>query len=267
MLQAVRRAEMIERAAERGGRLAGQLLAYSRKQMLRPETISVYQIISATSELLAQAAGEDRAHPAGDRTGALEMPCRSRAARIGHSQPGAECARCDAGRREYHDPLPQPYGSPRLRPVRRRGLPAITFGSMSRIPAAGSHRSCGTKCSSHFLPPSRSDRAAGSVFRRSMDLPVNPAAGWIWKAASAAARPCRCSCRATGGAQPDCRRPTGRSGAGRAEPDRAGRRTRSRPSGDDLRNFGPRRLSASCGGERVRRPGASGVGLGRSICC
>ena len=33
--QAVRRAEMIERAAERGGRLAGQLLAFSRKQMLR----------------------------------------------------------------------------------------------------------------------------------------------------------------------------------------------------------------------------------------
>jgi signal transduction histidine kinase/TolB-like protein/FixJ family two-component response regulator len=56
--EAIRRAEMIERAAERGGRLAAQLLAYSRKQMLRPETISVYQIISATTELLAQAAGE-----------------------------------------------------------------------------------------------------------------------------------------------------------------------------------------------------------------
>ena len=56
--QAVQRAEMIERAAERGGRLAGQLLSFSRKQMLRPETISVYQILSATHPLLAQAAGE-----------------------------------------------------------------------------------------------------------------------------------------------------------------------------------------------------------------
>jgi signal transduction histidine kinase/TolB-like protein/CheY-like chemotaxis protein len=55
---AARRAEMIERAAERGGRLAGQLLAYSGKQMLRPETISVYRALSAVSELLAQAAGE-----------------------------------------------------------------------------------------------------------------------------------------------------------------------------------------------------------------
>jgi signal transduction histidine kinase/TolB-like protein/DNA-binding NarL/FixJ family response regulator len=54
----VRRAEMIERAAERGGRLAGQLLAFSRNQMLRPETTSVYEVISAMHELLGQAAGE-----------------------------------------------------------------------------------------------------------------------------------------------------------------------------------------------------------------
>ena len=56
--QAMRRAEMIERAAERGGRLAAQLLAFSRKQVLRPEVVSVYRVISATHELLAQAAGE-----------------------------------------------------------------------------------------------------------------------------------------------------------------------------------------------------------------
>src|ERR1700712_4018563 len=56
--QAMRRAEMIERAAERGGRLAGQLLAFSRKQMLRPEIVSVYRVLSAIHELLAQAAGE-----------------------------------------------------------------------------------------------------------------------------------------------------------------------------------------------------------------
>ena len=56
--EAVRRAEMIERAAERGGRLAGQLLAFSRNQMLRPETTSVYRVISAMHELLGQATGE-----------------------------------------------------------------------------------------------------------------------------------------------------------------------------------------------------------------
>jgi signal transduction histidine kinase/TolB-like protein/FixJ family two-component response regulator len=57
-LNSARRAEMIERSAQRGARLASQLLAYSGKQMLRPETISVYRTLSAMSELLAQAAGE-----------------------------------------------------------------------------------------------------------------------------------------------------------------------------------------------------------------
>ncbi len=36
--QAVRRAELIERAAERGGRLAGQLLAFSRSRCCSPRT-------------------------------------------------------------------------------------------------------------------------------------------------------------------------------------------------------------------------------------
>src|SRR5450432_971073 len=48
--QGIRRALLIERAAERGGRLAAQLLAFSGKQMLRPETVSVYQVISAMHE-------------------------------------------------------------------------------------------------------------------------------------------------------------------------------------------------------------------------
>ena len=54
----VRRAEMIERAAERGSRMAGQLLAFSRNQMLRPESLSAYSALSAMHELLGQAAGE-----------------------------------------------------------------------------------------------------------------------------------------------------------------------------------------------------------------
>lgn len=56
--QAIRRAEMIERAAEHGGRLASQLLAFSRKQMLRPEIVSVYLVISGMIDLLARAARE-----------------------------------------------------------------------------------------------------------------------------------------------------------------------------------------------------------------
>ena len=54
----VLRAERIERSAERGGRLAGQLLAFSRNQTLRPESLSAYSALSALYELLGQAAGE-----------------------------------------------------------------------------------------------------------------------------------------------------------------------------------------------------------------
>ena len=56
--KAIRRAEMIERAADRGSRISSQLLAFSRNQMLRPESVSAYGAVSTMHELLAQAAGE-----------------------------------------------------------------------------------------------------------------------------------------------------------------------------------------------------------------
>ena len=56
--KAIRRAKMIERSAERGGRLADQLLAFARNQILRPQSISAYDALSEIHELLAQAAGE-----------------------------------------------------------------------------------------------------------------------------------------------------------------------------------------------------------------
>jgi nitrogen-specific signal transduction histidine kinase/TolB-like protein/ActR/RegA family two-component response regulator len=56
--QSARRAELIERAAERGGRLAGQLLAFSRKQILQPENVQVHELLRGIQELLLRAAGE-----------------------------------------------------------------------------------------------------------------------------------------------------------------------------------------------------------------
>ncbi len=56
--QSIRRAELIERAAERGGRLAGQLLAFSRRQMLQPEDLLVDGLLRGMLELLLRAAGE-----------------------------------------------------------------------------------------------------------------------------------------------------------------------------------------------------------------
>lgn len=53
-----RRAQVIESMARRGGRLAAQLLAYSQKQVLCPEVLSVYGVLSDVHELLARAAGD-----------------------------------------------------------------------------------------------------------------------------------------------------------------------------------------------------------------
>lgn len=53
-----RRIAAIEIAAQRGGRLATQLLAFSRKQSLRPQTLSVYAILSEMNDLLTRAAGD-----------------------------------------------------------------------------------------------------------------------------------------------------------------------------------------------------------------
>lgn len=54
----IRRIGAIEIAAQRGGRLATQLLAFSRKQSLRPRTLSVYMILSEMNDLLSRAAGD-----------------------------------------------------------------------------------------------------------------------------------------------------------------------------------------------------------------
>jgi TolB-like protein/DNA-binding NarL/FixJ family response regulator len=52
------RATAIESAAQRGGRLASQLLAFARKQVLHPEVVSAYKVLSDLHDLLSRAAGD-----------------------------------------------------------------------------------------------------------------------------------------------------------------------------------------------------------------
>jgi TolB-like protein len=56
--QASRRAGLIEQAAERGGRLANQLLAYARQQFLQAEDIRLGPLLSELHTLMAHAAGD-----------------------------------------------------------------------------------------------------------------------------------------------------------------------------------------------------------------
>jgi two-component system, cell cycle sensor histidine kinase and response regulator CckA len=56
--RSVRKLELIELAADRGARLASQLLAFARKQALRPEPVVVSALLNDISDLLQRAAGE-----------------------------------------------------------------------------------------------------------------------------------------------------------------------------------------------------------------
>ena len=57
-IKGVRRAEIIERSAERGGRLASQLLAFARNQVLRAEVRSLVRRSFSDVQSLGQAAGD-----------------------------------------------------------------------------------------------------------------------------------------------------------------------------------------------------------------
>src|SRR5262249_10079891 len=54
----VRLVEAAQQAAERGEKLTGQLLAFSRRQKLRPETVDVTALIRGFEALLHRAVGE-----------------------------------------------------------------------------------------------------------------------------------------------------------------------------------------------------------------
>lgn len=56
--RSARKLELIELAADRGARLASQLLAFARKQALRPEPVVVSALLNDISDLLQRAAGE-----------------------------------------------------------------------------------------------------------------------------------------------------------------------------------------------------------------
>jgi PAS domain S-box-containing protein len=55
--RAIKQMQAAQRAAERGAKLIGQLLAFSRRQHLRPETVDVNAIVQGMSDLLARTIG------------------------------------------------------------------------------------------------------------------------------------------------------------------------------------------------------------------
>ena len=86
-------------AGERATHLTRQLLAFSRKQVLQPQVVSLNALLNELRKLLRPLIGEDieLTFVADPATGTREG--RSRAVRAGDHQSGGERARRDAGRR------------------------------------------------------------------------------------------------------------------------------------------------------------------------
>jgi two-component system cell cycle sensor histidine kinase/response regulator CckA len=111
----------IAQNANRAAAVVNQLLGFSRKQRLRPETLDLADTISDLTHLLGRLVGErvqleldvDPQNP--------EDPGRQVPARTGADQPGGQCPRRDAaGRRADPDEARQPLSRPAAR-TRPRG--------------------------------------------------------------------------------------------------------------------------------------------------
>lgn len=100
------RLEQIEKSAARAAELTQQLLAYSRRQPLRPRPTDLNELVLATSKLLRRTLGEDvdRVDP---RRRPVDHQCRSDAARDLASEPEPQSTRCNAERRKAADRDPQ----------------------------------------------------------------------------------------------------------------------------------------------------------------
>ena len=114
----------IKQNANRAAGLVRQLLAFSRRQTLRPRVIELGEVLSDISVLLDRLLGETvtlarraRARPVADQG-------RPEPARAGDREPRRQCARRHAGRRQAHHP--------HLQRRRRRKAPASASRVSSR---------------------------------------------------------------------------------------------------------------------------------------
>ena len=92
-------AEGIVEAAHRAAGVTRQLLTLSRKKLLRPEVLSLNEVVQNLGKLLSRAIGERIELTTRLADGALAGPRRRRPARAGAPEPRGECARRDARRR------------------------------------------------------------------------------------------------------------------------------------------------------------------------
>ena len=153
----------IKQNANRAAGLVRQLLAFSRRQTLRPQVLQLGDLISDLSALLGRLLGENvklDVAPGPDLWADQGGPPPVRA---GDRQPRRQRPRRHAERRHHDDPDPEPDGG---RSVRRiptvRCRPPTTCCSRSRTPARAFRRRCRAGSSSPSSRPRKWGRGPAS---------------------------------------------------------------------------------------------------------
>ncbi len=122
----------ISKAADRAATLTRQLLAYGRKQFLRPETLNLNQVIAEHGRHVSPSHGRRRGHAHHSRHRLARGKSGRRTDRTGHHEPGHQRARRHAQRRQTHAGNRQRL----VRPGERGPLSGIEAG---RLRDAGDH--------------------------------------------------------------------------------------------------------------------------------
>ena len=240
--------------AERGATLTKRMLAFARRQELKPEAVDVAKLVDSMVEMLRRSLGPTIEIATEFEPDLAADSGRSQPARTGAPEPRAQCARRDARWRASDDHRARATGS---RPGRCRGSRRATMSaSRSADTGAGMDEATLKRAAEPFF--TTKDRGRGTGLGLSMvdglvgqsggamRIGSQPGAGTtveLWLPASTAEE----ADRATPGLRRRCRRDPRVAGAGgRRRSDRAGEHR------GDARGSRPCGARGGLGGRRAR---------------
>ena len=160
--------------ARRGKSLTERMLAFARKQDLKPERIDLGRLVRGMAELMERSLGPPSRSTSASTANLPAGRDRSEPARVGAAQSRRQCSRCDARRRS--DCHRGARGS-----IDRRSTAALQAGQLCLpvgrpMPAKAWTRRRWRARPSRSSPPRASARAPASVCPWCTALPNNPAA-------------------------------------------------------------------------------------------
>ena len=180
----------IKQNANRAASLVRQLLAFSRRQTLRPQVLDLGDVACRSQHAAApvdrrEGRARRRARPRPVAGEGRHLPVRA-----GDRQSRGQRARRHAGWRQAHGAHRQRHRRRNARAVcaTRACRPPTMCWSRSPTPAPASRRRSSTRSSSRSSPPRRSARARASASRRCTASSSRPAASSIRNRRSARAR-------------------------------------------------------------------------------